>query len=50
MILIVLKDIKAKINLLDKNKIYYYRVFTKFVHERLIELVHEHKRIELTNV
>ena len=50
MILIVLKDIKAKMNLLDKNKIYFYRTFIKFIHKQLIELVHEHKRTELTNV
>ena len=50
MILILLKDIKAKMNLLDKNKIYSYRAFTEFVHEQIIELVHEHKRAELTNV
>ena len=50
MILIVLKDIKSKMNLFDKNKIYYYRAFTEFVHEQPIELVHEHKRAELTNI
>ena len=50
MILIILKDIKAKMNQLDKNKIYSYRAFIEFVHERLIELVHEYKQAELTNV
>ena len=29
MILIVLKNIKIKMNILDKNKIYYYRIFIK---------------------
>ena len=43
MILIVLKDIKTKMNLFNKNKIYYYRAFIEFVHEQLIELVHEYK-------
>ena len=31
MILIVLKDIKAKMNLLDNNKIYYYQALTEFL-------------------
>ena len=43
MILILLKDIKAKMNLLEKNKIYYYQDFIEFVNEQPIELVREHK-------
>ena len=31
MTLIVLKDIKTKINLLDKNKIYYYRALIELL-------------------
>ena len=50
MILIVLKDIKTKMNLLDKNKIYYYRIFSELIHKQHIEFIREHKQAELTNV
>ena len=43
MTLVVLKNIKAKMNMLEKNKIYYYQAFIELVHEQPIELVREHK-------